>query len=290
MSERCCELSEAAGESLVATATTSRSWLLVEVPGAWSRDVGDDGVLPPAAHDAVTTWLAGRPGSRLLFVRRGDRRRRVDVAERAASGLLSFVVQGDEGRGEVRRLELRSHEDLVDADLDRDGALHDSSLVLVCGHGTRDLCCARRGPAVFASLAERLPGEELWISSHHGGHRFAANVLVLPAGLQFGRVEPGEAPSLVERALAGRIELVRYRGRSCYESAVQAAERAVREEAVVDGVDELRLVDAEDGIVRFRTWDGSEYAVSVEEVAGPSVPASCGAEAEPQRTFVATLL
>jgi len=87
-----------------------------------------------------------------------------------------------------------------------------------------------------------------------------------------------------------RIDLAHYRGRTCYEPWVQAAERLVREEGVFEGVGDLRLLDASADAVRFRAWDGSEYAASVKQVEGPAVPASCGAEPEPQGAFVARLL
>jgi hypothetical protein len=281
MSGRCAELSEAAGEAVSATATTAEHWLLLEVPGTWPRDVSVEGALSPGAQEAVSAWLAATPGSRLQFVRRPGR---------AGRGPLAFVVRAQEGDGDVRRIELDAHDDLAGIDLATAGDPAKGSLVLVCGHGSRDQCCALRGTAVFATLADRLGDEEAWISSHQGGHRFAANLLVLPAGLQFGRVTPDDAPFLVAHALAGRIELDRYRGRTCYEAAVQAAERTVREEAVLDGVSDLTLVEVAGGTVRFRAWDGAEYSASVEEVEGPSVPASCGAEPEPQRSLVARLL
>jgi hypothetical protein len=198
------------------------------------------------------------------------------------------VVSSTEASGAVRRIELECHEQLADLDLDTAGEEVDASLVLVCGHGSRDRCCALFGAPVYTALAERLGEEEVWISSHQGGHRFAANVLVLPAGLQFGRVRPEEAPLVAARALAGRIELGRYRGRTCYPGAVQAAEAAVRREAGLEGLRDLELQSVEDGFVRFRARNDAEYVVSVEEAEGPSVPASCGESAKPQRHFRAT--
>jgi hypothetical protein len=183
--ERCAELSAAAGESLVATAVTARSWLLVEVPGAWPRDVSDEGALPAAAQEKARAWLEETPGSRLHFLRRPGRG--------AKRGTVVFVARSEEERQELRRFELARLDELADVDL-TGGSRHEGALVLVCGHGSRDRCCALRGAAVYASLADRLGENELWISSHQGGHRFAANVLVLPAGLQFGRVERGAAP------------------------------------------------------------------------------------------------
>jgi hypothetical protein len=276
---RCSDRSRDAGEPLHATATFATRWLLVEVPGGWPRDVSRGGALPPPAAAAAAGWLAGAPASKLLFVRRPGR---------AGGALVAFVVAADEGAAQVRRLELAAHEDLAAANLERDGDPVDHPLVLVCGHGSRDACCALRGAPVFGALADALPEDALWISSHHGGHRFAANVLVLPAGLHFGRVEPEHATTLVARALAGTIDLDAYRGRTCYPAEIQAAEQAIRLARGLDGVEDLRLLDAADGVVRFSGRDGRVHAATVERRDGPVVPASCGAEPEAQPVLVAT--
>ena len=278
---RCSELSLASGEPLGATATTTREWLLVEVRGGWSREVRGPDALPEPVHEAIADWLTRTPESRLLFVRRLDR---------TAGRLLAFRVRADESSAEVRRLELDRLEDLVRLELAVAGEPSALPLVLVCGHGSRDPCCARRGTAAFRALVPVLGEEQLWLSSHQGGHRFAANVLVLPAGLQLGRVEPGDAPRVIGAALGGRIVLSSYRGRTWYERPVQAAELATRTAAALDGVDDLRLIDVEGARVRFRDRNGSDHAAVVEEDVGPVVPASCDGEPEPQTVFTARVV
>lgn len=278
--DRCADLSRAAGEPLAATAATAERWLLVEISGTWPRDVADKGALPGAAREAVSDWLARTPRSRLQFVRRPGQSARHPVV---------FVVRAEETVAEIRRIELADHEELARVDLETGGDVSETPLVLVCGHGTRDACCARRGTEVFGVLSRALRREDLWISSHQAGHRFAANVLVLPAGLQFGRVEPDEARSLVSRALAGTIDLGRYRGRTCYAREVQAAEHAVREAANLDGVSDLHLTGVEGPLVRFRARNGTEYGAVVEVVEGPTIPASCGADPEPQKVLTARI-
>jgi hypothetical protein len=278
VSERCSDVSTAAGEPLGATATSAMHWLLVEVPGAWPRDVGEGDGLPREARDRAQSWLAEHERSRLQFIRRLGRK---------GPALLAYVVRSQERSSEVRRIELGGLHDLAEIDLESAGEPIERSLVLVCGHGSRDRCCASRGTELFGVLESRLEEEELWISSHQGGHRFAPNLLVLPAGLQFGRVAAKDAPSVAARALAGRIELDCYRGRTCYSGPVQAAELAARRASQLAGVDEISLEAVEDAVTTFRTWDGREYTVVVREMVGPSVPASCGAESEPQLHFVA---
>jgi hypothetical protein len=270
---RCAELSAAAGESLVATATTAHNWLLVEVRGTWPRDVADLSGLDDADGDAIRAWLEAVPSSRLLFIRRpGSARDR----------RLVFVVRALERDTEVRRIELRGPRDLAVVDLERDGERIDSRLVLVCGHGTRDACCALRGSAVYGTLESVVAPDALWLSSHQGGHRFAANILVLPYGIQLGRVSPREAPHVVGHALGGRIGLDHYRGRTAYSPREQAAEYAVREAVGITSVSDLALAGDDGRHVRFESSNGVEHRAVVEEVEGPVVPASCGAVPEPQ--------
>jgi hypothetical protein len=267
-----------AGEPLAATATTAERWLLVEVPGTWGRDVAAADGLPAPAREAVAAWLARTPRSRLHFVRQPGRR---------AGPLVAFVVRAEEAVSEVRRIEVAAHEDLANADFERDGERVEMQLALVCGHGSRDACCARRGTAVYGALEGRVGGAGLWLSSHQGGHRFAANVLVLPAGIQLGRVDPEDAVSLTSRALTGQIPLDHYRGRTCYDPPVQAAEHAIRRALGLEDAVDLGLASVDGAAVWFRDRHGNEHRATVAETAGPVVPASCGAEAEAQRVLVA---
>jgi len=88
----------------------------------------------------------------------------------------------------------------------------------------------------------------------------------------------------------GRVELARYRGRTAYSQDVQAAERTVRDATGLDRIGDLRLIDVDGERVRFRGPDGKQYAAVVESAVGPVVPASCGAEPEPQPVLTARLL
>lgn len=192
----------------------------------------------------------------------------------------------------MRRLELSGHDELEGLDLEAAGEPLGSSLVLVCAHGSRDRCCAAAGAATFRTLEPMLREDELWLSSHQGGHRFAANVLVLPAGIQLGRLDPILAREVVARAIEGEIDLDRYRGRTCYPPPVQAAELAIRAATGATRLDALQLLrrDVEAGTVCFREPSGREHVAVVETTTGPAVPASCGATPEPQPRFSARVL
>ena len=97
----------------------------------------------------------------------------------------------------------------------------------VCTHGRHDTCCAERGRPVAAGLSA-VHAESTWEVSHIGGDRFAANLLVLPDGLYYGRLDPAAAVGVADAHLGGRVELEHLRGRSGMAMSLQAAEIELR--------------------------------------------------------------
>jgi hypothetical protein len=171
------------------------------------------------------------PHARVLFVR--------GVPRRGGDGIAVHVAVTTRERRELRRLEVGSYEELAGLDFETAGAAVDHPLFLVCTHGKHDRCCARLGRPVYEALREQVEEGWVWQSSHVGGDRFAGNVVALPDGVYYGRVEPAETWPVVEAVLAGRIHPPCYRGRSCYGFAAQAAELAVREATGGYGLDDV---------------------------------------------------
>lgn len=272
----CAALSAAAGEPLAGTAGRTDTFLLLEVRDAWERDVLDGLAGPPAA--AVRAWLDATPRSKVLFIRRPRRRR---------GELAAFVVRAAAATPTIRRFRLTGYDDLPHVDLAEGGEPVARPLALVCGHGRRDACCARLGRPLFDALRDTLDPESLWLSSHQGGHRFAPNLLWLPDGLQFGRVDPTEALLLAGELRAGRLSVERLRGRTTFPPAAQAAEIAVRAALGVEGLRDVNLVSLEDGRVRLALPSGVVDA-TVEVQDGPTVPASCGEKPEQVERQVVT--
>jgi hypothetical protein len=156
----------------------------------------------------------------------------------------------------------------------------DQRKYLVCTNGARDPCCAIRGAAVARALAEARPGCA-YESSHLGGHRFAANLLVLPLGLCFGRLDVRTALALVDELDAGRLPLEHFRGRSSFTAEQQAAEILVRRELDLSGLDDLQLEDGLSGsepqsqATTFRTRDGGRVTAVVHGRPLPPRRVSC---------------
>lgn len=273
----CSEASAAALEPLAGTATQARRWLLVEVREAWGRDVVPESTLPGPVKERLAAWAAEHGGDgRVLFIRKPERR--------GASPTVVFVAEVFEHGGMFRRLELADVAELEVADL-RPGAPGKPvtmPTLLVCTHGRRDACCAAKGVPVYEALRGFVEPDALWQCSHLGGHRFAGNVLALPHGIVLGRVRPVDAPRIAVQLAAGTVPLAHFRGRVVHESAAQAAELAIRERLAVAHLTALRYLGrTSEGRHRFTTPIG-EVQLGMDEVAGPTVPPSCGLE--PERT------
>ena len=282
-SYRCSRAAEEAAHPLAGTASTVRAFLLLEAPGAWGQHVRDAGIIPVEVRRHLR-MLEEEHRVRPLLIRHGGRPHRTD--------LNVFAAHAGPGTPWLEHTVLDGYEQLLRHDFTgmaqgrRPGLTPwEAPLFAVCTHGRHDACCAERGRPVWDALRAAEP-QHAWQVSHIGGDRFAANVLVLPEGLYYGRIDPLDARELVHRHADGRLLLHRLRGRSSYPMPVQFAEIALRQrlgadrlDAVVltgrrshDGVTEaLFRVDDEEYVVRVRSWLGDPERLTC-AAAGPSRP------------------
>lgn len=235
---RCAAASLERAEDALGSASTVRAFLLVENAGPWGTEALHDARLAEDVKAGLRA-AAARTGVRVLLIRR---HRGV-----TGQGVRVFAAYADPAAPWLETTVLDDERQLLDLDLDALGAGRSPGLtpstapvVCVCTHGRHDACCAERGRPVAAALARSHP-EETWEVSHIGGDRFAANVLVLPEGLYYGRVGAEDAPALVEQHLAGHLDLDLLRGRSGHGFAVQVAEVAARRATGETRVDACRL-------------------------------------------------
>jgi hypothetical protein len=232
----CADLSHENDEPLAATASRIDNWFLIEYRGLWARDAVPGSGLSDEVKRHLRDQVRSVPHGRLLFVRRPDRRGRPE--------LVAFTAASRPGQTAVTRTEFGAYDDLRQLDL-LAGAPAEHPLFLVCTHGKHDPCCARYGRPLYEALRDELEPDWVWQVSHIGGDRFAGNLVCLPEGLYYGRVDRETAGSLLDEHLARRILMQCYRGRSIYTFAVQAAERAVREQTGLLGIEDLALQHVE---------------------------------------------
>lgn len=270
--EFCSEVSRDAHESLAATASRVDHWLLFEYRGLWSHDA----LAGSGLSDAVKAHLRERcdelPHSKLLFIRRTERRDH--------PGLRVYLARTRQDEAWIRCVDLEHYEDVLDHALDGDdGTAVDQPLLLVCTHGKHDRCCARYGRPLYDALREQVDHDWVWQCTHVGGDRFAGNLVALPEGAYFGRVGRDDVWPLVDAYLGGRVRLENYRGRSAYTMVVQAAERHLRELTGLVGFDEIAYESVErtgeaSWRVRLRAR-GEMHEIGVEGRQGPLTHLTC---------------
>ena len=163
--------------------------------------------------------------------------------------------------------------------------------VLVCTNGRHDACCATFGRPLARALRESRWGEHTWECSHVGGDRFAANLVVLPDGLYFGRCDVGDAERVLNAYERGRLDLPNFRGRCTLSVSEQAAEHFVRRERGLDRLDAIAAITRVDNrTIRVTARDGERAIVvdvTLERTNVPSpTPLTCkGADGQQYPSF-----
>jgi hypothetical protein len=281
----CSEISRENGEPLGGTASRIDHWLLVEYRGLWSTDALEGSGLSDQVKARLRELVASRPRTRLLLIRRPDRRRE--------NRLAVYVADSREGEERLARIDVEEHEQLRDLDPFEQAEPVEEPLFLVCTHGKHDRCCARYGRPLWDAVSEQLSVDSAWQCTHVGGDRFAGNVVALPHGVYYGRVDREDVAGLLEHHLSGRVLLEHYRGRSCWPFAVQAAERRIRAEEGLIGLADVSLAGVESEqpgrwVASFETRVGRRQVDVVEEL-GELAELTCGSRvARRPRRYVAT--
>ncbi len=227
---RCAGASLLQDEPIAGTASTVRAFLLIENAGPWGEDALRDARLP----DGLGEELAARTlaaGVRVLLIRRPLRPR---GSEQASAGHRVFAAYAHHRSPWMETTVLPDIHGVHDIDVEALGAgrspgltPHTGPVFAICTHGRHDTCCAERGRPAAAALAVAHPALA-WEVSHIGGDRFAANGLVLPHGLYYGRLDPETVVDVAAHLLEGRLVLDRLRGRSGLATTLQVAEIALR--------------------------------------------------------------
>jgi hypothetical protein len=212
-------------EDLLGSAPNADVWFMLEHYGRWGSKAFNESDLDADLKAQVNTQLAAIPNSRLLLVKQ-------DAAPEG--GLRFFAAVASANPPTLYEFRLSDYSELGAIDLaalaagDARYADHivERKMAVVCTNGLRDQCCALNGMKAYMGLKVEFP-EEVWQSTHHGGHRYSANMLAMPHGLSYGKMDQ-EGEDIVRKFLAGKMPLGHLRGRSTLPGPAQAAEGLLR--------------------------------------------------------------
>lgn len=302
-----------AGYDPVGSAPTQRTHLVLECAPPWEREVTDSATFPSEVaellaraaaegSDARVTGLMPdteytQPGLTRVFLYSHDGRQSPVYAKQ------EYLVPPEQVPMLVEALLFAPH------DLQRFSPYRQETEgireVLVCGHGSRDRCCATFGFEIYRELREKYARSRpdslrVWRCSHVGGHRMAPTLLDLPEGRYYAFVTAQDLPNLVAREGSFAALEQKHRGWGRLSPLEQVAEHAVMlAEGWLWTANQIECETTSGGTngdpatvwISYsapETSRSGSYRVVVREAPERelSFPSSCGKEDEPQPQFV----
>ncbi len=104
--------------------------------------------------------------------------------------------------------------------------------IMVCTHMERDPCCGHFGPPIHQALRTHFDTAEMrtWQVSHVGGHRYCPNLISLPDGRYWGRMEINQLDHFVNQTGDFNHLSGQYRGWAALSPPAQIVEKAAFEQ------------------------------------------------------------
>jgi hypothetical protein len=217
-----CSLeSRSIAEDLVGSAPRADYWFMLEYDGKWGKKAFAESSIFGELTD-FRQKIDALERSRLLLVKQDGPQH---------EGGSFFVALSKNNDPEMFQFPFSDYTELNDLDIadivsspEKYRKFNvDDPIYFVCTNGLRDKCCARNGVPVYQELSEVL-GQQVWQSTHHGGHRFSANMLKMPQALSFGQLDMGNTNEILGEIAKGLIPARHFRGRTTLSQVEQAAE------------------------------------------------------------------
>ncbi|MFK7998475.1 MAG: sucrase ferredoxin [Polyangiales bacterium] len=264
----CAEISRSRQEPLAGTAAHAKVVLAVEERCAWAPKAIRSGGLD-AIRSVLESWVETL-GARLQLIRHPSRcagPRRVYICSPGPSGTLhQFDLEDSEFETFDLQSALRSE-------------ASSRPIHLVCVHGKRDRCCALEGGSYFRA---RETSPDVWMTSHLGGHRFAATTLTLPSGFCHGHLNTDQAALPFTELPTDKL-----RGRVCYPGAVQAAEASLlaSHPSGIFSLKDVQEMNATEIRVTFQS-EGAAFERTLRKVMHAPQVLGCGDVAKPSASWL----
>ena len=272
----CSVFSETNGEDPCGSAPMWAHCLVIEIPTPWEHEVMDSSAFPTGLAEVFEQ----HPDVRLQVIQPDD-----IYSVDGHSRIMLFSRPEGPVRDMARKEYLVPSDLLFDAvttvlnggngDLSQweqhNGGMRD---LLVCTHGSRDICCASIGQPTYMELHSRYSNSHtrVWRLSHTGGHRLAPNVIDMPSGRYWSRLTPNLARQVADHS--GDVSLLHGSYRGWPAIASPGAQMVEREAFMREGWDwTKRRIESEilevsdDGVeerVAIRSQDSDGMASSYE--------------------------
>ncbi len=244
----CCDITRQSGEPLAGSASFADRFVFI----TWPKRLWN--------YEALDSRGGFPPGLKQWMKQRSSEGNRITIRLASRAGISSDSVQMF-FYPENRKITDVSPEDIPEVleqhfakgkhQADREQELN-CDQVFVCTHGRHDQCCARFGQEVYQRLRDIVSQQntrlEVWESSHLGGHRFAANLIVFPCGELHGQLLPEHVSEFLRCRQQGRVYGPSYRGRVYTEGYEQITEACIQRHCFQMGLNcDIKNIDIKEG-------------------------------------------
>ncbi len=231
----CFDNSLQASEKIFGTAPNVNFWILIEYKDFWEEKAFNNCDIDIEVKNVIRDLAGQYPKSRIQLIRN---------KHSSKDHIRLYIAVTKETEKKVYEFRVISYQDILNIDFDRDLSeenLKSNPLLLVCTHGSHDKCCGEKGLELFNNLSKYEKDFEVWQTTHLGGHRFAANILLLPDGIYYGRINKENYVKIRDSYFDSKLETGFLRGRCFYHPDVQAAEYFFRSELKYSTLNNLHL-------------------------------------------------
>jgi len=238
MNKSCSQLSIESSEQLFATSPVVHYWYLLEFNEQWEEDAFNNSRLSKDIKKKITELTSHKPYSRLQLIKKTKRDR---------NNLKLFIAITKENQKELYSIDIADYEEILNLNpynLFDSANQQTQQIILVCTHNSYDKCCGKYGKEVYKYLSIKEKDFDIWQTTHLGGHRFAANILMLPEGLYFGRVNSESFIHIKNEYSNNKIYLDSLRGKCYYKKEIQASEYYLRSKLEFYGLNNIKLVSS----------------------------------------------
>ena len=230
----CADASKCAQEDIIGSGSNYQTYVLIECCVPWESEAFNSKQIPQNLKDLVDEVEHSKQKIRFLLIN-SDRtkcanQRKVLIYDKKNQELFGGYEKHEFNVDSIDKVAEIVKSYLVGEVPDCETENKSSRDILVCTHGSHDMCCARYGNPFYAeavALASELGLDDvrIWKSSHFGGHRMAPTAIDLTDGRYYGNLDRTSFKFILTRT--GDIECLNkvYRGSGVLLSPIQVLER-----------------------------------------------------------------
>ena len=230
----CADASKCAQEEIIGTASNYQTYILIECCVPWEYEAFNSKQIPQNLKDLVEEVDHSKQKVRFLLINsdgtKCKNQRKVLIYDKKNQELFGGYEKHEFNVDDIDKVAEVVKSYLAGEVPDCETETQPIRDILVCTHGSHDMCCARYGNPFYAEAIALLSDLELndvriWKSSHFGGHRMAPTAIDLTDGRYYGNLDRNSLQSILTRT--GDIECLKkvYRGSGVLSNPIQVLER-----------------------------------------------------------------